>query len=150
MENNLSTELKLPIEKEFKERLKIFFMSIVSNIAPPGLSPNIQLKENIGVIGYRHQDALEEVRKKYNEIGTNIISFNNFKYIDDLFREINTSEIKQDLGSLPSLIIPQEKITINQFVERLTLVADEYCTPKDKDTLLNILERVNLKKVGHN
>lgn len=136
----IKEELKLPVVDKQDRDLRLYFLVY----RPIQLSvPNEGMA---AILSYDLDKAIERAKQ--------IVPLNYFmvclgyKTVKELLEVIQIegsliikSGEKQELPSI-------EKISIEQFRNGLMLVANEYCEPKDREILLDILKRVSLQKVG--
>lgn len=80
---------KYNIEKDFKEKLKIFFM-----IVRPAMHPPIQGEKVIGVVAYRPEDAMRKAKDEHDaQQGLTIISYGDNVSIVELLSRINVEGV---------------------------------------------------------
>jgi len=115
---------KYELEKEFKERLKLYLMSI-----RPFNSPVIPNEKLIGIVGYRENDAMTKARTTYNVPGFKILhnAGDNIP-IEDLMRRIKLEGVVIAEAPTETVINLPVKPTKEQFVNNLKLFCDEMVT----------------------
>jgi len=136
----IKTEVKYPIEKDFTEKLKLFFMCVRSLPQNP-----LQVEKFIGVVAYRQEDAFVRARNDYGDPGLIVISHSDYVLIEDLFRGINTGEIKAPATAteMNILLRASKELSFESFKNCLLLSAVEYVKdPKDKIQLKNIIKKI--------
>ena len=131
----IKVEVKYPIEKDFTEKLKLFFMCVRSLPQNP-----LQVEKFIGVVAYRQEDAFEKAQKEFGAPGLIVVSHSDFVLIEDLFRGINTSEISMprtatEINILAREAQPEYKAMAKEtFKYSILMSADEF-VKDEKDKL---------------
>ena len=128
---------KLKLEREIteKEKLRIFFMFVKrDNVVPTN--------EQIGAfIAYRPEDALKKAMQDYP--ARNIFYQGQNIVVEDFIRQVyllDKIEIKADEPLPPA---EQKRLSRDQFVWNLSLVADEFIKdPQDQEQLKKIIGRI--------
>jgi len=139
-------EENFKITEKSERELKWYFMSQ----SPVPVHPNTVI---VPILSFDLDKAVEKINaiKPLNVF----IASSGSILVSDLLKEIagmgyDLSGVKITEPTVSKEIIihtPPAKPTSAEFVERLTLVAEEYCEPRDKNSILKILEKVKLKVV---
>lgn len=153
MEIESQTEVKYPIIKEFKEPLKIFFLC-----ARPMPGNMTNPERFIGIIAYRHEDAFKKAIDIYAPggpaSGMAIISHGDCELIENIFRNINTSEISiikpiiaQEVKIEETNLLPEsKKMAFATWETSLIMCAKEYVkNDADRKELERIIETITIK-----
>ena len=147
---NKTITKKYEIEKDFKtrEKLRIFFL-----IIRPRNIPRIEHERVIGVIAYRHDEALEKIRKDYLEKNPSFESLlheKDYIYVEDVLKVINVEgitiinvpEVLKDVK--PDQIIPT--IGFEAFKSGLLFAVDKYLKEKkDKEQMRKLIKKCKEK-----
>lgn len=133
MENNLSTtSIPLALEREAKEKLKLFLMLIKKdNLMPVG--------ETIGVvIAYNSPEAISRAKQDYPGMYI-FYQEGNYLLVEELMKIIQLEEMKLSVAPIE---VELPKMSKESFVASLKLVADDFLNPKDSTTLKKIIEKI--------
>lgn len=140
MEEITTTE-KYPLQKTFQEeeKLKIFFMCVQDKSTIP---PKVKF---VGVISYRHLDAVEKARKMWaeNQPRVFIASHGDFEFMEEILKRVNCEGITI-INQIP-VRSPEnpKKIGKDQLKYDLMLVLDDYVKDEEKRKVLkNIIEEI--------
>lgn len=138
---------KLEIEKDFKEKLKLYFIIIRPGIYPP--IPNEHVK---GILAYRTEDALARAKQDEEQPGLAFIYTGNYIYVDELLKRIKTEGVT--IISTPKKTVPQaimyppSKIGLEGFKVGLKMAAEEYLEDeKDKKKAKELINKIKKKKI---
>jgi len=136
---NQTQPTKYDLEKHFKEKLKLFLMSI-----RPLNAPIIQNEKLTGIVGYRENDAMNKARTIYNVPGFKILhnAGDNIP-IEELLRRIKVEGVT--IAEPQTIVNLPVKPSKEQFVNNLKLFADEMVTSDtDKKVLKRIIGKIKL------
>lgn len=130
------TQLKL--NKEFSEKLKLFFMFVKNNPSPPA-------GESIGcIIAYRAEDAVSRGIRDYPT--KNIFYQGQFIEVENLIKQLYTQDGKIEISAGPDQVqvkpMPKEKLSREQFKSGLLMVLNEFTPKEDQETLKGIIEKI--------
>lgn len=147
---------KLELKKE--NDLRIYCFSILqegktqfSPFANPGV-----VEMGKFYLGYSLDDVRFGVRERYGDIGFDIVLHGDVSF-QEMVSKVNLVQLLKGMMVDPLSVIPKPQasapaqeataeVGLEQFVNRIRLVADRFVTPADKDTLLDILNRVDTEK----
>lgn len=133
-----------PLKKTYEEDLKIFFMAVRTNPNHLGIEPG---KEKfIGVVAYRHDDAIKKAGQVYGadwKTGLGVYSNGDFETIANLFATIDGPELRKLIKDELNEQEPPKKMAPETFKASLLLTAEEYVSdPNDRKELKRIVQNV--------
>ena len=136
--------IKYEIEKEFKEKLKIYFLIV----RPANISP-IQNERAIGVVAYKTDEAIKKAQQNWSAPGMVIISHGDYVLMDEILSKVNVEgltiiEAPQIRDEIQPGQIIQPRMGIQGFKEGLLLAMNEYVKEEeDKKSLKRIIENID-------
>lgn len=143
------TPAKLPLNREIKERLKLFYF-----IVRPKKYSAVPDEHSHGVISYRVDDAVNFLTQKIlpsvrptscSPMDLGIIWTGDFIYFDELMGKVEGQEAIRFVTPKEPVVTPQPKMGVEQFRHSLMLALDQFVeNEKDKKDLTRILK--GLKK----
>ena len=139
---------KYSLERDSKEKLKIFYM-----IFRPGINPPMMNEKVFGIVGYN----VDEARTKAMEIykipkGSQpfiIISYGDHALIEDILKRVDkVGSIKTE--ETKEVIIMPPKLGKEQFVNNIKLACDEFAgelleNEKDREDLKKLVNKFKIK-----
>jgi len=136
---------KFKIEKDIKEKLKLYLLILRERQFPP-----IPGERLTGVLSYRVEDALLEVKERCGKSNTAIIYTGDYILLEELFKKIETKGVvisaPEEKPKVESMIV-SEKLGIKGFKASLMMVMSEYIKDEqDKKDLERILNKINEKE----
>lgn len=133
---NLPAEapIKLSLEREAKEKLKLFLMFLKKdNITPVG--------ENIGaVIAYRIDEAVSKALQ--DNPGNNVFYNGNFLVIEELMKKVQLEGMTFAIAPMEVELAESKPMSKEAFIASLRLVADDFLKGKDAEELKKIIEKI--------
>ncbi len=132
-------QTKYDLEKDFKEKLRLFLMSV-----RPILSPPIAVEKLVGIVGYRERDAMMKAQKEYATPGLKIAyNAGDSILIEDLMRTIKLEGVTIAESPVETTINMPIKPTKEQFVNNLKLFADDFVDDEeDRKVLKKIINKI--------
>lgn len=139
----------IPLKKTFEEDLKNFMFLFITETKP-------ELSAIIGVRAYTHEQAFENAKTKGQNIQTQLVSYGlnptqafqvysyySYEKIKDIFKEINTAEIKVEPEPISKSEDPPKKMPFETFIAGLTMACEEWVrNEQTKTTLRSIIEEI--------
>jgi len=132
-------ENKYSLEKDFKEKLKIFFMAV-----RPG-PPNFLSDERfVGIISYTHDSAFQkgnEIFLKDKSKNLSLISHGDYELMENILGNLELVGKAIVIEKEKIIEKPAEKIGIEQFKNSLKLILNDYI--KDENDRIFLARIIN-------
>lgn len=130
---------QLKIEKDIKEKLKLYLLILRDRQFSP--FPGERLK---GILAYRAEDALQEVKEKYSKPNLGFFYTGDYILPEELLRRIETKGIvisvpKEKPTIEPKPILPPQTLGVEGLKAGLLMAADNYLDEEQ--------DRIDLKRL---
>jgi hypothetical protein len=134
MEETTTSPIKLSLEREAKEKLKLFLMFVKKD-------PTTPIGQDIGaVIAYCVDEAVAKAMQ--DNPGNNVFYNGNFLVIEELLKKVQLEGMAFSVAPI-EVELPQPKpMSKETFIASLKLVADDFLKGKDAEDLKKIIEKV--------